>query len=309
MSYPRIFERVYLNPVCVTNARFASIHAFLLPRIRGDVPVTVAAEEASPSRPRPTRSRYSGRRAQRAAPLIDLMTGEMIDERFYTVPKPGIAVVPVYGALAKNLSAWEEECGGGTDINAIEYAIRQAQADESIEHILLDFDSPGGEVTNIPELASLIAGSAKPIYAFTDASMCSAAYWLASGAKAIWATRSACVGSIGVYLAWLDESVRLQLEGVRLQFFAAGKHKGIGLPGRALSEEDRALLQSSVDRIYADFTAAVRAGRGEGISGDVMQGQTFDGAGAKAAGLVSEIVESFEDLIASFPEKKSKPAV
>jgi signal peptide peptidase SppA len=295
MNYPRIFERVYLQPLCIAPQRFASIHAFLLPRLKGTAPLEIHAA-AGPARP--ARSPYSAKRAQRAAPTVHPMTGEILDDRFYVQAKPGVAVVPIYGALAKNLSAWEEECGGGTDLNAIQHAFNQAIAHDEIHTIILDIDSPGGEVTGIPELASAIAAAPKPVLAFTDASMASAAYWLGAAASAIVATPSARLGSIGVYMAWLDERVRMELEGITLQFFAAGKHKGIGLPGRELTAEDRALLQAGVDATYAEFTGFVRARRGE-VADETMQGQMFTGPEAQARHLVNTTVQSFDELLAS----------
>ena len=60
--------------------------------------------------------------------------------------------------------------------------------------------------------------------------MCSAAYWIGSQATELYATGSAYVGSIGTYLAWLDPSIQMQMNGLQLQLFSAGKFKGIGLP-------------------------------------------------------------------------------
>lgn len=298
MSYPKIFERVYCNPLCITAQRFQSIHAFLLPRLAGKVPleVNVAAANASPGPP-PTESPYSGKRRQKAGPTYN-WDGRILDPNFYTMAKPGVAVVPVYGTLAKNLSSWEESCGGGTDINAPQKALAQAVAAADVDTIVLDVDSPGGEVTGIPEFAELVreAAQIKTVYAFTDASMCSAAYWLGSQAGEVYATRSATIGSIGTYLAWLDESVRMQLEGLRLELFAEGKHKGIGLPGRPLTQEDRVLLQSRVTTINQWFTGQVRKQR-NAVTDDTMQGQVFGGVEAQSRGLVDGLVGSWDQFL------------
>jgi ClpP class serine protease len=307
MNYPRIFERVYLSPVCVTAERFASIHAYLLPRITGKAPLEIHAS-ANDFKPRNTRSPYSGKRAQRAQPVVDAY-GNIIDPRFYTSPRAGVAVIPIYGALAKNLSAYEEDCGGGTDINGPIEALRQAVAAPDITRIALDMDSPGGEVTNIPEFAAAIAAAAKVkrVEGFTDAGSCSACYWLASQCSAFYCTPSSTVGSVGTYLAWLDESVRMQMEGVSLQLFAAGKHKGLGLPGRPLTAEDRALLQGRVDRINAWFLSAVQSGRARAlgvaemaaqvIDPSCLEGQTFSGEQAVENGMADGLVSSWDEFI------------
>jgi ClpP class serine protease len=300
MNYPRIFERVYCQPLCVTAARFQSIHSFLLPRLSGQIPFEVALAPAAADGQQPpargTRNPFTGKRVQKAGP--GWKADGTLDPRFYTEAAPGIAVVPIYGALAKNLSSWEEACGGGTDINAPQEALRQAVAAPDIGTIILDIDSPGGEVTGIPEFGAAVraAAQAKPVYAFTDASMCSAAYWLGSQASEIYATGSSNVGSIGTYLAWLDPAVKMELEGIKLQFFAEGKHKGIGLPGRPLTAEDEALLRGRVKQINDLFQSAVTGARPQ-VEAPTMEGQTFSGLDLVNTGLVDGLVSSWDELL------------
>jgi len=130
-----------------------------------------------------------------------------------------------------------------------------------VQAVFLDMDSPGGTVNGTPELAALVAdvSKAKYTYAFTDGQMCSAAYWIASQSDAVFATPSARVGSIGVLLPMLDESKAFEQAGIKDELFAAGKYKSVGVPGLLLTDEQRAWLQSDVDKIYADFKAAVLA--------------------------------------------------
>jgi ClpP class serine protease len=244
----------------------------------------------------------TGRRATRARPSIDYETGRVMDGRFYNTVegRPEIAVVPVYGILAKNAGFMEEVCHGVTDINGIQHAIAQAAAAKEVKTLILDLATPGGQVTGIPEIGSLVrsvtAMRGKTVYAFTDERCCSAGYWIGSQADEFYTTPSATVGSIGTYLAWLDETVKMQLEGVRLEFFGAGKHKGMGLPGKALSQEDRALLQSRVEKINGTFTSAVTAARPK-VSEETMQGQTFDGHESVARHLADGVVGSWEEFL------------
>jgi len=172
MNYPRIFERVYGSPHLITRERFLSIHQVLISRMSSgaDSAFEAAMMEGTGQSGRSTIN-GSGRRAQRAAPMIDGWTGTVLDHRLYTFAKPGVAVVPVYGVLAKNLSSYEESCGGGTDINPIAFAMSQADADPEVQKIVLDIDSPGGEVTGVPELGARIRDidTRKPVIAFSDA--------------------------------------------------------------------------------------------------------------------------------------------
>lgn len=294
MNYPRIFQRMYCQPLLVTEAWFHSAHQVLMPRIRGGADSSLEAAVMDVNAAMPTKN-IEGRRAQRCYPRDTMMGGQ---PRLYTFAKEGVAVVPVYGVLAKNLSAFEESCGGGTDINPIAHALAQAASDPEVEKIILDIDSPGGEVTGIPELGSRIRAvdARKPVYAFSDATVGSAAEWISSQAREAYGTSSSRHGSIGVYSAWLDQTLALEKAGYSLELFAAGKHKAMGMPFRGLSDEERDMLQANVDAIYRDFKAAVTSNR-RGVSDDTMQGQMFRAPEALERGLLDGIVADWEEFV------------
>lgn len=298
-SYPLLFNAIYCEPLCIDQAVFHSIHATFLPRVMGGQGMEIGQVEAAD---KGTTNPYNGRRATKARPSIDYETGKITDERFYSTieGRPEIAVVPVYGILAKNAGFMEEVCHGVTDINSIAHAIAQAAAAKEVKTLVLDMATPGGQVTGIPEIASLVRSvtkmRGKTVYSFCDERCCSAGEWIASQADEKYVTQSATVGSIGTYLAWLDESVRMQVEGVRLEFFGAGKHKGMGLPGKALTQDDRALLQARVEEINGWFTGSVTAARSK-VTEETMQGQTFNGQEAVARHLADGIVGSWEEFL------------
>ena len=77
--------------------------------------------------------------------------------------------------------------------------------------------------------------------------------------------------------------------GLKVELFAAGKYKSIGVAGTALTDEQRAWLQAQIDETYADFKAAVLA-RGRRITPDVMEGQCFSGRKASYNSLTSGVV-------------------
>lgn len=298
MNYPRIFERMYCQPLLVTRERFLSAHQVLLPRIRGGMDSSIEAALLDVNAAGPTKE-ITGKRKQRAMPKVDWETGRVVDDRLYTFAKEGVAVVPVYGVLAKNLSAFEESCGGGTDINPIAHALAQAAADPEVAKIVLDIDSPGGEVTGIPELGSRIRSidaGGKPVIAFSDATTASAAYWIASQAGEFYATPSSRQGSIGVYSAWLDETLALEKAGFRLELFAAGEHKAMGMPFRGLSDEERDMLQAQVNAIYDDFKGAVTGSRPQ-VAEATMQGQMFRAPEALQRGLIDGLVSDWEEFV------------
>jgi len=60
-------------------------------------------------------------------------------------------------------------------------------------------------------------------------------------------------GSIGVILEFGNLEGLFEKLGVHLQVVKSGAHKDIGSPARALTSEERRMLQASIDDAYAQF--------------------------------------------------------
>lgn len=198
----------------------------------------------------------------------------------------GIATIHAFGPLGKGLSKLEQSCGA-TSFEQIRDDHAQALADGA-RGILLHVDSPGGTVTGTPEIAALIASKPVPTVAYTEDVMASAAYYIAAGADAIVASQSADVGSIGVYIPWVDRSEAYTRQGMKPDPIVntGGDLKATGFGGR-LSDAQRAYLQESVDRDFAEFKAHVL--RYRNVAEFAMRGQTMGGAYALGAGLINKI--------------------
>jgi ClpP class serine protease len=128
--------------------------------------------------------------------------------------------------------------------------------------------------------------------------MASAAYWIASQARAIYATPSAQVGSIGVVQAVVDRSAAINAAGIKVEVFSVGKYKAMGAPGTPLTDDQRELIQSNLAEIAGEFHAAVLA-KGRAIPADAMEGQTFSGRQAQRhnlAGMVQDRAEAMRRL-------------
>jgi signal peptide peptidase SppA len=233
------------------------------------------------------------------APVPDLLTVEN-----------GVGIVSIVGVLMKRPDFFSRLLLGGTDMEDIEAALIAARDRADVQAVFLDVDSPGGTVNGTPELAALVAdvSKAKYTYAFTDGQMCSAAYWIASQADAIFATPSARVGSIGVLLPVLDESEAFKQAGLKVELFAAGKFKSIGVEGTTLTDEQRTWIQAQVDETYGDFKAAVLA-RGRRITPDVMEGQSFSGRKASYNSLTSGVVQDRTTALMKLRERHVKQPV
>lgn len=204
------------------------------------------------------------------------------------------AFIPVQGIISKKANLVSDvSTGSGTSVEEIERNFKSALKDKSVEKIVLDIDSPGGSVDGVAELSDLIHASkgTKPILAYADGQMASAAYWIGSSADKIYATKSSEVGSIGVYSVLRDFSVLEHNQGIKTEIVKAGKFKASGHPSKPLTEDDKREAQEKVDRYYGLFTEAVQRNRGmssERIA-QVATGKVFIGKEALEQGLIDGI--------------------
>ena len=138
-----------------------------------------------------------------------------------------IAVVPVLGPLAKRGSFLDSLFGFG-NYEDVQARVDAATADPSIDAILLEIDSPGGEAAGAFDLADKIyaARGSKPVWAIANDSAFSAAYAIGSAADKLFLTRTGGVGSIGVLVAaHVDQSGYDEKQGVKVTTLFAGSRK------------------------------------------------------------------------------------
>lgn len=190
--------------------------------------------------------------------------------------------------------------GGGVDsirstsTAALATAVRALAADGAVSAIVLEVDSPGGEVAGTLEAGDAIreAGRLKPVVAIANSHAGSAAYWLASQANELLVTPSGQVGSIGVYHAHEDQSKALETQGRKVTLISAGKFKTEGNPFEPLGDEARAARQAAVDHFYEAFVKAVARGRGVGVPqvrDGFGQGRMVVAPAAVAAGMADRV--------------------
>ena len=196
--------------------------------------------------------------------------------------------------------SWATKVGMAQSAQTIQAALRAAAADPTIDVLVLDIDSPGGEVFGIEELANDVAAFPKPVVAVANSLAASGAYWIASQAHRLVVTPSGEVGSIGVYGMHIDASGALEQAGLRPTLVSAGRFKTEGTLFAPLSEEGRAAMQGRVDDYYAAFVRAVA--RGRGVPAPVVQDGFGEGrlVGAEQAlrmGMVDAIATLDEVLV------------
>jgi signal peptide peptidase SppA len=222
----------------------------------------------------------------------------------------GVALLQLYGIIAPRASMLEETSTGGTGLDQFMGAFRAAMTDPEIGSIVIDIDSPGGQVDGVPEAAAEIraARELKRIVAIANSTAASAAYYLGAQAGEFVSTPSGWVGSIGVRSAHEDLSGFYEQKGVKITQITAGKYKGEGSPYGPLTEETRAYMQTIVDGYYAMFLADVAKGRNVPLAtvrGGFGEGRMLLAKDAKAEGMIDRI----DTLDSVIRRELSRPAV
>lgn len=220
------------------------------------------------------------------------------DGNGYELPRPeeesGIAIIHIHGAVGKLLTDFERMLGM-TDYDDIAEQVADADANPNINSILLHIDSPGGTIVGLPELAAKLRNVSKPLVAYTEGTAASAAYWIASQADSVLLSESAEVGSVGVYVALLDQTEYLRNMGLKVNAVSAGDNKLDYADFKPLSEEARERLQANVDKWHTRFKQEINNKRN--VPEASMTGQTYEGLEAVEAGLADGVVNDLADVI------------
>ena len=211
----------------------------------------------------------------------------------------GVAIIPVCGPLARreDFIAW---LFGDATYEGISAQFAQAIGDAGVKAIVLDVDSPGGEVSGCSELSDLIfaARGRKPITAYVGGYGASAAYWIASAADRIVASPTALLGSIGVRTALVDMSRRDAAAGIkRIEIVSSQSPYKVTDPSK---QEDLDRVQAQVDALAEVFVSSVARNRGVTPKavverygrGDCLVGKTAVEAGlADALGTIGDAIQ------------------
>jgi len=204
-------------------------------------------------------------------------------------------IIPVHGTLvAHPEDIAMSECGCAMeDLCAM---IDTAEYDPQIKTVIYDFRTPGGTVTAIPEAGRKILNSSKQTVAFTNSECCSGGIWLASQCQQFYATQSSRVGSVGVYCMMLDMTKAMKKDGVKVNAISAGKFKLLGAYWKELSDEEKSIVQTGVDKIYTQFKDAMESHRV--VSDEHFgNGLIFDGEDAARIGFTDGVVEDLEEVL------------
>ncbi len=160
-----------------------------------------------------------------------------------------VASIPIRGQLIA-YGELPPELGYYTDALNVVKQLETANEQEGIEYIILDIDSPGGEVTSAEDIVATIQHIEKPVYALIRSQGLSAGFWIASAADLVYAYPTSMLGNMGTTYSFIDNSVKNESEGITFNELSSGKFKDITNPDKELTAEERANLQENIDSAF-----------------------------------------------------------
>ncbi len=212
-----------------------------------------------------------------------------------------VALIRVWGTMAPHVGMLDN-ASGGVDTRSVIAAVQAAALDAGVGTIVLDFDTPGGAVSGVPELAEAIyaARRSKPVIGVANYSACSAGYWCLAACSQAVASPSARVGSQGVLYVHENRAAANAKAGVEFEYVVAGEFKAEGNPDGPLTDTARAHIQARVQKINSQFVSALARYRGttaQHIETHYGQGRTLMADEALAVGMIDRIA-TLQDVLA-----------
>lgn len=191
--------------------------------------------------------------------------------------------------------------------------VRKAREDRRVKAIVLRVDSGGGSAfaSEIVRRELEIARKAgKPVVASMGSVAASGGYWITLAADEIWAYPTTITGSIGIFGMFPTFQKPLEkLAGVRTDGVGTTKLAGAMRMDRALPPEGARIIQSVIDKGYADFIQKVSQARHmePGDVDRIARGRVWSGRDALQLRLVDRLGGLREAVESAAAKAKLKP--
>src|SRR5437773_5327395 len=198
---------------------------------------------------------------------------EIVIERGARMVPDRIALITMRGLISSSIP------GSVSDsmVEDMRLALEQARDDNRIKAIVLEIDSPGGEVTAADQIYNAVtkARARKPVVIYMDSLAASGGYYIACGGKFLMANETTITGSIGVIIQTLNYEQLFNKIGLASVVFKSGKFKDILNGARPMTPEERDLIQRFVMETYDKFLGIVA--RERNLPADMLRNTIADG--------------------------------
>ena len=225
--------------------------------------------------------------------------GRLVSDRIALITMRGLISSSIPGNISESMV--DDMC----------LALEQARDDSRVKAIVLEIDSPGGEVTAADQIYNAVtkARARKPVIIYMDSLAASGGYYVACGGKYLMANETTITGSIGVIIQTLNYEQLFNKIGLASVVFKSGKFKDILNGARPMTPEERDLIQSFVMQTYDKFLGIVSKERrlpADMLRNTIADGRILSGKDALNAKLIDGLGQ-IEDAYAKAKQLGNAP--
>jgi len=184
-----------------------------------------------------------------------------------------IVIVTLRGLISSSIPGNTRD----TMVDDMRAALQQAVDDDRVKAIVLEVDSPGGEVTASDQIYNAVvhARARKPVVVYMESLAASGGYYVSCGGKFLMANDTTITGSIGGIIQTLNYEQLFNKVGLAAVVFKSGKFKDMLNGAHPITPEERELVQSFVMKTYDKFLGIVAKERS--VPADLLRNTVADG--------------------------------
>ena len=232
---------------------------------------------------------------------------EMILERGTRGSDNKVAVITLRGLISTGVSGNV----GESMVDDMRWQLEQARNDDDVRAVVLEIDSPGGEVTASDMIYNAVVKTRaqKPVVVYMESLAASGGYYVSCGGKYLMANETSITGSIGVIIQTLNYEQLFNKIGLASVVFKSGKFKDMLNGARPITPEEREYIQSFVMNTYEKFLGIVAKERNlpaDALRNGVADGRILSGRDALENKLIDGLGQ-IEDAFAKAKELGRAP--
>ena len=184
-----------------------------------------------------------------------------------------IAVITLRGLISTGVAGNV----GESMVDDLRWQLEQARNDNDVRAVVLEVDSPGGEVTASDMIYNAVVKTRakKPVVVYMESVAASGGYYVSCGGRYLMANETSITGSIGVIIQTLNYEQLFNKIGLASVVFKSGKFKDMLNGARPITPEEREYIQGFVMSTYDKFLGIVA--RERDVPADVLRNGVADG--------------------------------
>lgn len=204
---------------------------------------------------------------------------------------PQIAVIYVSGAIVPGKSSNTITGNNVVGSETIIDALKTAEEESRVKAIVIRVDSPGGSALASDLIWDALRNCKKPVFASMGDVAASGGYYVAMGAKKIFAEEGTLTGSIGVVGGKVALQNTLLKLGITTNVVSRGKNSGLFSILKPFSENERAAISAMMENIYLQFITKAASSRNMDLKQmrPLAEGKVYTGRQAQKIGLVDQM--------------------